>query len=362
MKHPRAFRVFLLGSVATWAMVSGTWTVAAATPGAYPFSSMDPPLGAHFSSWMEGLPFFGSNEIHNPSGSADLSEQSSVSPVPIPVPLPEQPPIVVQPHAPTASPDPPAQQSADPPPAQDPKAPSPADPLVQQRGHPSVEAIPDPTSASPHTPQPPFSSNEKEEVPAAQESIVQSEKADPPSTPRSNLGTSDAQTSEKPLSLSSQMTLSQLKGLPNEKFTKQTDQQAQQWTQSVDLAAIQTPIEVQAERLDATHAHMSLALSPTLRLEHATLSNLKITYQANNGTKVVIEVPQAQADNLTIQSSLFYYVPTALKMLNTPLSLLVLLLGGEVDHLSLTNVDLKVSQQIAMSSMNADGLSLNMGQ
>ncbi|MBE3557192.1 MAG: hypothetical protein IMW91_09020 [Firmicutes bacterium] len=349
MKHPRAFRVFLLGSVAAWAVVSGTWPAVAATPGKNSLSSMAHPLGTRFTSWVDELPFFGSGGIQEPSGSVDPSGDNSISPEPVPVPLPEQPPVVAQPHDPTVLPDPPAQQS--------PSASSPS----PVSSHPMASGD---ANATPETALP-VSSGSRETVSTAQQAVLQSgPMATTPAAPMTQPSSpvSSAQTNEMPASFSSQMTVTQLQRLPKAQLTKQMDQQAQQVAQNVNLAGIKAPIEVQAERLDGTHAHMSLALSPTLSLEHATLSNLKIIYQADNGAKIVIEVPQAQAENLIIQSSLLYYVPTALKMLNTPLSLLALLLGNEVNHLSLSNVSLKVSQFISAGSMDSNGLSLSIGQ
>lgn len=125
----------------------------------------------------------------------------------------------------------------------------------------------------------------------------------------------------------------------------------------IHLAA-STSFTMKATRIVATNAHLSLLpdpLHPVLTFTSATITGLAITHYSFtlNATGL------ATGTGISIKTSLFQDILTALGSFTDKADLLILATGGTVQTLTMTNVSLQIDRYIDAQAFTVNGLHLS---
>lgn len=119
---------------------------------------------------------------------------------------------------------------------------------------------------------------------------------------------------------------------------------------------------LQAVEIDGTDAHLKSLpnlLEPVLVFSAVSMQGMRLSYPLTAHLSLVITASgNATGSNVTIKTSVFNDLKTALGSFTTPADLLVLLAGGTVHHLVMKNVNLKVDQSLQARSLFLPGMRL----
>jgi hypothetical protein len=115
---------------------------------------------------------------------------------------------------------------------------------------------------------------------------------------------------------------------------------------------------MKATRIVATNAHLSLLpdpLHPVLTFTSATITGLTITHYSVTLSATGI----ATGTGISIKTSLFQDILTALGSFTDKADLLILATGGTVHTLTMTNVSLQIDRYVDAQSFTVNGLHLS---
>ena len=120
--------------------------------------------------------------------------------------------------------------------------------------------------------------------------------------------------------------------------------------------------QLTATEIDGVNAHLSLLpdpLSPVLTFSSVSIRGLQITHPiVGNITLTISATGLVTATNAAIKTSIFRDLVTALQSFTNKADLLILIAGGTVKNLTMTNVNLKVDHYLSMTSTDMNGLRL----
>lgn len=115
---------------------------------------------------------------------------------------------------------------------------------------------------------------------------------------------------------------------------------------------------MKATRIVATNARLSLLpdpLHPVLTFTSATITGLTITHYSFTLSATGL----ASATGVSIKTSLFQDILTALGSFTDKADLIILATGGTVQTLTMTNVSLQIDRYVDAQSFTVSGLHLS---
>jgi len=131
---------------------------------------------------------------------------------------------------------------------------------------------------------------------------------------------------------------------------------------STDHYFIRGVYTLQAVEIDGTNAHLQTLpnlLEPVLVFSAVSMKGMRLSHPLTTSLSLVITASGIVAGSgVSIKTSVFSDLKTALGSFTNPADLLVLLAGGTVPHIVMKNVNLKVDQSIQTSSMRLPGMHL----
>ncbi len=128
------------------------------------------------------------------------------------------------------------------------------------------------------------------------------------------------------------------------------------------IFAASSVLTLRATEIDGTNAHLSILpdpLYPTLKFTTNIIYGMRLSKSLNNLTLTMSATGVAIGNGVTIKTSVFSDLVTALGSFTNKADLLILIAGGTVKHLVMKNVTLKIDRYLDLNSLDAPGLQLS---
>ncbi|MBV9259556.1 MAG: hypothetical protein JO215_16190 [Ktedonobacteraceae bacterium] len=129
------------------------------------------------------------------------------------------------------------------------------------------------------------------------------------------------------------------------------------------LFAASGVLTLQATEIDGTNAHLSIfpdPIHPTLQFTSNTIYGMRLSQSLSNLTLTISATGVAVGNGVTIKTSVFSDLMTALGSFTNKADLLILIGGGTVKNLIMKNVTLKIDRYLTLNSLDAQGLQLSL--